>query len=525
MSEIKQALRDIDSRTLFAPYFRARWQNMQNIVNDSTFYDLIPEPYLTYYRAYIKQWLEWSTGFVPMLHRGDFFATGMGYTVCDIFARECMSGGFRLDARDETTTKFISAWGDKVGLRDILSQMFFFSNAGGNALLVLTPHEEELNVSVMPINRVLFEIGRDKTVSQCVLFNRFIGGAKKIYYAREQRIMLDGIPYYKVDLALSTGLATVPNWNTNFVNSVPFQIETLWRNSYGEIEPGVWYRMPRSFKTIGVYNVRNKAVAAALTDLPGYSDSTLNTATDLLYSIDYNYTCQQIDMYWGRTRVEIPPQMTSRVISNNTVNVVEGTTFVETIRSAPLSEEVYHEIKNGDAIDGKPIQPTFIQPDLRAESHKYIRDADLELLASKVGLSSTTLANHLSFNTDKTATQVRSEQDTTEKNVNDKRDRANEAINTLLQDVARFYGYSDDVNITWNRAGVNTTTENAELLADYQAGTMTLSEYLRKRWRDLSESEIDARVAELQEQEAKRRMEFGEPNPDTEFKDVTVDYV
>ena len=34
------------SRKLFAPMFRARWQNMQNIVNDSAFINMIPEPYL-----------------------------------------------------------------------------------------------------------------------------------------------------------------------------------------------------------------------------------------------------------------------------------------------------------------------------------------------------------------------------------------------------------------------------------------------------------------------------------------------
>ena len=74
------------SRKIFRPMFRARWQNMQNIVNDSGFIDMIPEPYLSYYVAFIQQCLQWSRGFVPMLHRSDFFSTGMGYTVCEIFA-------------------------------------------------------------------------------------------------------------------------------------------------------------------------------------------------------------------------------------------------------------------------------------------------------------------------------------------------------------------------------------------------------------------------------------------------------
>lgn len=518
--ETRYAMRNIDSRTLFAPYFRARWQNMENIINDSTFFSMIPEPYVSYYRAYIQQWLQWSTGFVPMLHRSDFFATGMGYTVCDLFARECMSGGFRIDSRDEETTDFMATWGEP--LSDIFNQMYFFSNAGGNAILSITPVDGELRAGVKPINRVLFTIGKNGEIDSAVLLNRFVGGADEIYYARETRVLLEDKPYYKVELALSSGLSTSPNWNTNFVKEVPLNIAGIWKATYGDIEPNTWYTIPR-IKTLGLYNVRNKSIAVALADLPGYSDSTLHTATDLLYAIDFNYTSQQMDMYWGKTRVFIPPAMEKRTISTNGVmNVAEGMSYVQSIKPPALSEEVYVEIPSGNAIDGKPIQPTFIQPDMRGEIHKQIRDADLELLASKVGLSSSTLANHLSYNSAKTATEVRAEQGTTEISVNNKRSLANIAINAMLKDVAIFYGLNPDTTINWNRAGVNSTAENSQLLEDYQAGTLPLKEYLKRRWRDLSESEVDE-WAVIIEQKEKERQSFGVDSTD-EFKDVVVDY-
>ena len=90
---------------LFAPMFKQRFQNMQNIVNDSSFLSLVPSGYQTYYRAFIQQWTYWAQGFVPMLHTSDFFSTGMGYTVCDIFAKECMAGGYRFNSKNPEAKK------------------------------------------------------------------------------------------------------------------------------------------------------------------------------------------------------------------------------------------------------------------------------------------------------------------------------------------------------------------------------------------------------------------------------------
>lgn len=466
---------------------------MQNIVNDSAFVDMIPEPYLTYYTAYIRQWLQWSTGFVPMLHRSDFFSTGMGYTVCDIFTRECMSGGFRMESTNADLKAFMEEWGKD--LSNVFNRMFFYSNAGGNAVLCLTPVNGQIYPSVYPVNRIIFQVGRRGEITDAVILNRFSSG-KFDYYAREHRTMLNGRPYYKVDLA-KCGQALSPDWSTDVLTSVPPSIESQWDYAYGDIEPNVWYEMPKTFKTCGLYNVRNKSVAVALADLPGYSDSTLHTALDILYSIDYNYTQAQVDMYMGKSRALIPKQMQTVNVHANTVEVADGVSYSEAVQTPQLNDEFYTQVTTG-SLNGEPIKPTFIQPDLRAEDHHYIRDGDLQLLASKIGMSSSDLANHLTYNSSKTATEVRAEQDTTETSVNNKRALANVAINAMFEDVARFYNFTDRVEIEWGRAGVNSSTENKELLEDYRAGTLPLKQYLKRRWNDLSEDEIDAWVKDIE---------------------------
>lgn len=506
---MERAIKEIGSRQIYAPYFKARWQNLQNIINDSVFYSMIKEPYLTYYQAYIRQWQQWASGFVPMLHRGDFFATGMGYTVCEIFARECMGGGYRFDSADKGLQSFMQDWA-KEDLDNVLAQMFFFANAGGNALLTLTPVDGEVHCGVVPINRAVFEIGRGGEVTQATILNRFMAGEKSVY-AKESRIVLNGVGYYKVDIAEQNSIVTSPSWNSNYLKAVPEAALPQWKNTYGNIEPSVWYKLPSALRSLGVYNVKNKAVAVALSDLAGYSDSTLHTALDVLYAIDYNYTQLQLDQYWGRTRVIIPKRMQRRSITSNAVNISDGVSFVEAVQSAPLSEDIFTEVPNENSLEGDPLKPFFMQPDLRGEAHKYIRDADLELLASKVGLSSSTLANHLTYNTSKTATEVRGEQDTTETSINNKRALANVAINRMLADVAAFYGFTSGITINWNRSSVNSAVENSALLADYQAGTLPLREYLKRRWRDLTDEDIAEWIRELDSDAAKQRdREYGD---------------
>ena len=256
--------------------------------------------------------------------------------------------------------------------------------------------------------------------------------------------------------------------------------------------------------------MKNKAVAVAIADMPGYSDSTLYTALDVLYSIDYNYTQAQVDMYMGKSRALVPKQMGGASI-NTSGSTVDGVSFCEAVSEVPLNDEFYTAVNSG-SVDGKPIQPTLLQPELRGQERKYIRDADLELLASKVGLSSSTLANHLSYNASKTATEIKSEQDTTEKSVELKRKLANLAINQMLQQLARFYGLSEDIKITWGKAGVNSSAENQELLRDYQAGTLPLREYLKKRWRDLSEEEVEVWAKKIEDEQARKSQQesFGQ---------------
>lgn len=502
MAQNYQALCGGAARKLFAPMFRQRWQNLQNIVNNSTFLSFIPEGYQTYYTAFIRPWLDWAQGFVPQLHRYDFFSTGMGYTVCDIYAKECMAGGYRFVSTDMLAKEFAEQWDDD-RLVDVFNQMYFFANAGGNAILALTPVNGEVYPSVYPIDRVVFQIGRRGRITNATIYNRFTAG-ETCYYTRERRRVMGGTNYYRVDIAKGT-LVTAPTWGTDALPSVPFAVTAQWADCYGDIQPSKWYRLPKRMRTLGLYNVKNKSVAVALKDLPGYSDSTLHTATDILYALDYNYTQEQVDQYMGKSRALIPKQM-QRVTVKQPGTLADGMEFNEALEFVPppLDDDFFTQVPDNN-LNGDLMKPLFIQPELRGDQHKLIRDALLEMLSAKVGLSPGDIASHLGEKSHMTATQVVTQQDTTETSVNNKRGLASEAINDMLADMLYFYGIDGKVTIEWGRAAVNSSQENEELLRDYQAGTLPLRTYLRKRWTDLSEEEVEKMAQEI-EQERRNEM-------------------
>lgn len=483
-------------RTVFRNYFRARYQNFQNIVSNQEFYSDMPSAWVTYQNAYVKQWEEWASGFVLSLHRNNFFSTGMGKTVIDILVRECMKGGYRFDGVKDADTKFVTDWAEQTQLSDIVELGFHNANRLGNNILRLNivRGKGAAYCTSHPVSRTYFEVNRRDEVVKARFVDMLANGTadNKQYYTMEDRIAYNGKNYYRIKIYLYDGTATYAAWSeyANFDMLEP-GIESHFADLYGNVTPGQWYELP--FKTLGCYNWKNTSASSAISQMTGFADSSLHTALDILYSIDYNYSMGQLDQYFGRTRVIMPKAMQSqtRQVIHNGVDIGEA---LMQVADAPLEDDVYSEAPSGDNIVDKPMQPLFIQPDLRGEAHKYIRDSDLELLASKVGLSSSTLANHLNYNKSKTATEVDTEKDTTDVTVETKRRLANRALDAMLKDVCFFYGLKSDVDITWNLSGKG---NKEDILSEYGRGLMPLKQCIKRLHPELTEAEVDEWVAQL----------------------------
>lgn len=483
------------TRKTFRSYFNYRWQNMQNIVPSGLLFNKMPKSWQTYYNTFIKQWSEWAKGFVPQLHKGDFFTIGIGKTVCDILARECISGKFRFDGDG---SDFVSRWAKDNNLDEKVAEGFWQAIAVGNCIprLNVVAGTTDIYPTMHSIESTFFEVNRKGEVIRARFYDCLSGSSlgEKSYFTVEDRVMFNGLPFYKVQLYRNDGTITVPSWNTtqSIEQIKDILLKSQFGDCYGNIELNKWYKLP--FKTLGCYNWMNSK--NKIGTLRGYGESSLHTALDILYSIDYNYTMQQMDMYWGRTRVILPKETAPKVkpVIKSGFDKQEIVEYFE--ESLPLEDDIFIQTPGNGTITDKPPQPIIMQPDLRGEVHRYIRDADLELLASKVGLSSTDLANHLTYNNStKTATQVNEEASTTAVTISEKRDLADSALNALISDVADFYGIKGKVSLVWNQ---DPMTNRADILEEFSRGLRSREDTISALDGSLSAQQVKVRAEKAQ---------------------------
>lgn len=486
-------------RKTFSPYFNARWQNYQNIVTDATFFADMPKSWITYQNVYVRQWSEWARGFVLTLHRADFFSTGIGKAIVDIMTRECIKGGFRFDGKNREVNEFCKAWGDRYDFHTIISQGFYQANRLGNCVLRLNVKSGagEVWASVHGIDRTYFEIDRKGDITKARFLDYICSGTdnNRDYYAVEDRVVRNGVAYYKIQVNEQSGTITSPVWNTiSNIKNIKGELKDRFEDLYGDIEPNRWYKLP--LKTIGCWNWKGTEVSSAVSDMNGLGESCLATSLDILYSIDYNYSQAQLDQYWGRTRVGVP-----RELQPQTVSVIrEGHSMKEVlqqIEEAPLKDDVFLLLPSNGLINDKPIQPMFMQPQIRGIERAQIRDADLELLSMKVGLSTTTLASHLRYSSSKTATEVEAENDTTDETVGNKRRLADIPINKCLKEVLDFYDLEAEVDITWNTSGRLQGKSREQVADEFQKGLMPLEEAIKRLHPELTQDEIEVWVSKL----------------------------
>ena len=89
----------------------------------------------------------------------------------------------------------------------------------------------------------------------------------------------------------------------------------------------------------------------------------------------------------------------------------------------------------------------------------------LESIATSIGISVSTLASYLSDGSNRTAREVSAEESATTLFIENARRRFEKPLNDLISDVLRFYGYVDDVEIRWSRAGMTNTTVLVDTLS------------------------------------------------------------
>lgn len=450
-------------------------QKLWQWTNNNDFYRMVPAPYYSFYNNWVRLWLYWYDGYVPWVHGTQYglLSTSIGTTIVNRAADSVFGGNLMFaNARKPSITSvkngkeigkaldFISnEWALDTDFRSKVKCSFRDAFAGGFSLLKLNNDGGELWVDKLRADRFYFEkTGRGtlrKVVSLLSVYESTAqnGNNKRWGLVEERRFermgLLEEIPVveYKIyDTSVQVQYLSV---NDNYVpwKNLPKSVREAFKAEYGTCELNKPIAM-RGFKTLGCYLLKGSDDISNVPQI-GLGESLLANIMTYLYEYDFYNTCFNTDMYLARGRILVPRGLQSPQAKGGAQN-------------AGLDNFLYTKVETMSTDQQKP---EAIQFALRAAEWKEARNMLLESIATSIGISVSTLASYLSDGSNRTAREVSAEESATTLFIENARRRFEKPLNDLIADVLRFYGYVDDVEVRWSRAGMTNTTVLVDTLS------------------------------------------------------------
>lgn len=517
----------------FAPtseYIGMALQELYNWVNNTVIFNTVPPLMRPFYRK-IQNFDRWINGYVPEFH--DFskgvIPTHLAKAIVDKVSALIYGGGLMLqnvaespdsetDGKSETLKK-LGDWVQETAFTSVTQSVIKYAVGLGTSCFKLNADgNKALWVEAVPLSRTRYEFDARGDVLSARFFiqmferdqNATNGEAYGLY---EERSYVEGKPYavykvYKINRPVNQG--QIPTASEVYVTweELPSWMRKQLKIAFYSIRLDAPILMP--FTNLGIYVYRYTPTVSSMPHLR-YGDSVLEGLTKYLCEYDIISSCLDTETYVSRARVLAKKNIKNPSAANANYNAGLDS-FIMTY---------YESMGNTE----QPLQ--FIQPEVRAEQFKALRNLTLENIASAVGISPSSFASYLNDNSNRTAREVSAEESSTTLLVENKRFSLLNAINSLLDDVRRYYGWADAVRGEFSKAGqtnYSLLVENAVKI--YQAGGSSLEQFVRTVNPGMDESQIKREVDSIrremkEKQSASANSLFGSMDDDTDIKDGT----
>lgn len=457
-------------------------------VNNNEFYSMIPAPYLGFYQNWVKFWLQWADGHVPFIHGGQYglLSTNIGTNIVNLVTDKVVGSGLMYkNARKPQAIK-LNKEGKPVGealdffsndfesscdFNNKIKQAIKFAYAGGFSILKLNVTNGELWADSLRADRFYLDITQSGKIRRCTSLLSFYnditpnntqgkkyGLVEERYYAKiglfETEIPV--VEYKIYDSSVQIQYFEAPRSNCINWEQLPGNVRKAFKEEYGDVrlnEP----KALNGFTDLGVFLFKGSDGISNVPQIP-LGESILANITTYLYEYDHCNTAFNTDIYLARGRVLLPKYMQKDGGSGSSASGFDDFLFTKLETTNPEAQK-----------------PENIQFNLRASEWKETRNYILECIASGIKISASSLATYLQGGSMRTAREVSAEEDATTLFVENARMRFSPVINKIIAQVLRFYGYVDDVEVRWSRAGMTNQTVLVETLTKaVQGGLISL---------------------------------------------------
>ncbi len=505
----------------FAPtseYIGMAIQEYYSWVNNTTFYNSISPNLKPFYRK-VMNWEYWINGLVPDFHdlSKGVIPTHLAKAIVDKVTALIFGGGINYAATDNEkndngrneTLDNLDEWAAETSFSSVVQTVIRYATGLGTAAFKLNIDScRKIWVEAAPLSRTKYTLdAKGNPITAQFYIQTFAHPTKpdsETLGLFEERTYIDGVPYciYKVyRISTQCNQSQMPSTYLAW-EEIPAWARKQLKEAYSDIRLDKPIRIP--FSHIGVYLYKN---TPRLTSMPqlAYGDSVLEGI--IKYLCDYDILSSIIDteMYVSRARV-----LAKKAYQNpQKANYNSGLdNFLMTY---------YEEMGQ----ESRPL--TFIQPELRAEQMKAVRNMLLENIATAIGIAPSSFASYLNDTSNRTAREISAEESSTTLLVENKRVGLLYTINRIVEDVRLYYGWDGKIQASFSKAGQTNYTllvENA--LRIYTAGGSSLEEFVRTVHPDWNEAMITAEIKKIRSEQAEKQKSqmsiFDSMDADTEIK-------
>nr|DAO85738.1 MAG TPA: portal protein [Caudoviricetes sp.] len=431
---------------------------------------------------------EIATGFVPHIHYSNLM-TGLAPNLVKILVRK-IAGRVFIEGDDEET-KQVKLQFSEAYLTKVLKKAFTYSIGTGRATLVVDWNAESKKVRIRDFDlyRSKLKYNEKEELIQADLFlNDFATEVMQAYIVIERRYYNQSqLPCQKIVVAkciwdkeqdLKTTIIEYAD-----KGQVPEQVRRQFANIqfYQEIEL-------EGYTDLGVYPIDN-TVTNGMYPYSNIPESQFLTIQDMLIENDITRTNKNVDQEFGRSRLLIPEFMSSAAPvqgANNNIISHLGSSYAMGYGQA--KDPVMTRYPTRSMEESKP---TAVQFDLRTEQWRADIGGVIGDICSAFGISVLDYDPRLLQMGQRTDDEINAMTDITRATVEDKREIAEESINSMLRLISSLYGLDKPLFLRWSMRTILNPTKNSNLISTQLAnGTISLETAVRRENPDYTDAEI-----------------------------------
>lgn len=469
--------------------------NQMYLWNSNAAFYALATPYLVqFYQYQVRTWDWWNTGYVPGFHSEvlGLIPSGKARSICHKVAELINGEGVIYKSRDKTLKNnpaldFISnKFEPRVGLRSKYKDAILKSVTLGNALIKVNADEKaDLWVDVIAGNRFFVDLdSKGNVVASRVYVNIFttglqqVGGSQRSFGLMEERYWKDveetdvfgnitvvrkPVVCYRIYEMGTVANVFTPNASNTSLSykELPRKVQNEFRDNYGDVQLGEEQYLP--LVDLGVYLCKHTEYVATMPNIK-LGESCLSSILNFLMKYDTIFSEEYNELYLSRAKV-IVPQYMAKGSQNKLGGGYDGFVFTKV-----------------PTMSDKDQTPVVLSPKMRTADFVKSKEDCCKEIANNLGYSIASLFDGISDNRGLvTARQISSEESMTVLVVNNKREILRKAFNDLMNCITKFYGYMDEVEVTWLPAGATNRTQVVENITKLKnAGLVSDEDALRE---------------------------------------------